>query len=273
MKHSSLIFANLRDAFELNLLFPLRHLAPYFGRTELRMALKAGGQFTFRTRSSDANTLRSVFRDKCYDVDPFPQSRAIHAAYKAILDAGKIPVIVDAGANIGAASLWFSSQFPRARIIAVEPESRNAALCRRNLAKTPTVTVMEAALGASSGRISITNHSGEAWGFMTSRNAEGEIPVVTIPELTANISGGQLFAAKIDIEGFEADLFSTNTDWLDELKFMFLEPHDWMLPDQGSSRAFQSRMAKGDFELIVAGENLLYVALGSAGTVVAQTSK
>jgi hypothetical protein len=96
---------------------------------------------------------------------------------------------------------------------------------------------------------------------MTSRSIEGEVPIVTIPELVSTVPDGRLFGAKIDIEGFESDVFSQNTDWLNDLKFLFLEPHDWMLPGAKTSREFQKRLAHCDFDIIVAGENLLYVAI------------
>ena len=68
-----------------------------------------------------------------------------------------------------------------------------------------------------------------------------------------------MFLVKIDIEGFEADLFGSNTDWIDQAKVVFLEPHDWMLPGQRTSRSFQDRMARADFDIAIATTNLLYV--------------
>lgn len=255
-----LIIANFRDAAIMHPFFPLRHFAPRLGLTQLRLNIRNFGPISFRAGSSDASTLRSVFRDLCYDVTPFPHAPDIMAQYEAVLAAGQIPVIIDAGANIGATSIWFASRFPRARIITIEPEPRNAEFCRRNVARFPIIQVVEAAIGASPGRISIANVVNQDWAFVTSRDEAGTIQVVTIPDLVDAVPNGRLFAAKIDIEGFESDLFSENTAWLDSIKFLFIEPHDWMMPNLGTSRSFQRRMAEADFELIVAGENLLYVA-------------
>jgi hypothetical protein len=68
-------------------------------------------------------------------------------------------------------------------------------------------------------------------------------PVVTMSELFA---GGNCtpFTAKIDIEGFESDLFSQNLEWLDEVFLVYIEPHDWLFPTQGTSRTFQRAMGK-----------------------------
>ncbi len=38
------------------------------------------------------------------------------------------------------------------------------------------------------------------------------------------------FIAKIDIEGFESELFSQNTDWVRLFSIIVIELHDWLLP-------------------------------------------
>jgi FkbM family methyltransferase len=254
-----LLVANVRDALLLNAAFPLRHLAPLFGVRELGLNIRGFGKVIFRTDGSDATTLREIFRDQDFDVTRYPQGEDITTLYKAILEKQEIPIIIDAGANIGATAIWFAKAFPQAAVLAIEPGPRNADLCRRNTSSINAITVIEAALGATVGQCSISNNKAQSWAFQTSRSDQGKIPIVTIPELAKSIPHGCLFAAKVDIEGFESDVFSYNTDWLDDLKFLFLEPHDWMLPGSHTSREFQKRVAQSDFELIVAGQNLLYV--------------
>ncbi len=264
MRVFDLLIANLRDAVLLHPLFPFRHFAPVLGLSEMSFNVRGCGPIRFRTGNSDAITVRSVFRDLGYDVGGFPQAGSIMAVYQAILSSGKVPVLIDAGANIGCASRWFAAKFPSARIIAVEPEPRNAAMCRRNVAHLPNVQVIEAALGSHAGKIAISDNTAKSWAFTTARSDDGTIPIVTMPQLASLVPNGLLFGAKIDIEGFESDVFSKNTDWVHDLKFFFVEPHDWALPEQRSSRALQKRMAEADFDLIVAGENLLYVAADRA---------
>jgi hypothetical protein len=75
------------------------------------------------------------------------------------------------------------------------------------------------------------------------------------------VPNAQVFIVKIDIEGFEADLFSANLDWLDLADVVIIEPHDWMLPGQGSSRTLQVAMAARPFEVLLSGENLIYVRI------------
>lgn len=71
--------------------------------------------------------------------------------------------------------------------------------------------------------------------------------------------GGTPFLAKIDIEGFESDLFSSSTEWLSDVSVVFIEPHDWLYPGKKTSRSFQRAMAEQDFEIHLMGENIAYV--------------
>jgi len=75
----------------------------------------------------------------------------------------------------------------------------------------------------------------------------------------AKVAGGIPFIAKIDIEGFESDLFSANVEWLNDVSMVIIEPHDWMLPGKKTSRSFQAAMGRHDFEIFISGENLIYI--------------
>jgi FkbM family methyltransferase len=227
------------------------------GKRERRVRLKNAGQVVIRPKDSDFKTFRQVFRDSDYALDSEAAERRVETAYKAMLDAGEIPVIVDAGANIGAATRWFARKFDKAAIVAIEPDPENARILRLNTGDLPRARVMEAAVGGEPGFVAMTN-IGESWAVATVREASG-LPIVTIADALATIPGGKLFIVKIDIEGFESDLFAGDTAWLDEPCVVYIEPHDWLLPGQRSSRSFQRVFGERDFEIFVKGENLAYV--------------
>jgi FkbM family methyltransferase len=142
-------------------------------------------------------------------------------------------------------------------VIAVEPDPDNLALCRINTAGC-TVDVIAAAIGSAPGLVSLTNPQWQ-WSVETRRDDAGRVPIVTMDELIRANPDGELFMVKIDIEGFEADLFERDTGWVEAAKVIFIEPHDWMLPTAGSSRHFQRVLGNLDFDLLVSNENLVYI--------------
>ena len=67
------------------------------------------------------------------------------------------------------------------------------------------------------------------------------------------------FLAKIDIEGAEADLFSRDTDWIDQFPLIIVELHDWLLPKQGTSRNFLRCIAARNRDFVYLGENIFSI--------------
>jgi hypothetical protein len=125
-----------------------------------------------------------------------------------------------------------------------------------NARARPRILALAAAVGSEPGFASIQN-LGLGWAAQTTRSEKG-VPIITMETIFENVVQGTPFIAKIDIEGFEGDLFSKNTEWLEEIYVVFIEPHDWMLPGKMTSQTFQRAMAKHDFELLISGENIIY---------------
>ena len=257
------LYSNLQDAWVLGPQFTLRHFAALLGAPRYKVHAKAVGQIVLRPRSSDGAAFRQTFVDCSYALPRAHQTR-LEARYQAILAQGKTPLVIDAGANVGAASRWFSAMYPQAAVIAVEPEASNLAILRENTAGRSQVRVVAAAIGAEAGAVSLKGASdGTGWDVRTQRcngqsSASALVPVVTIPELVDHTTQ-QLFIVKVDIEGFEADLFGSNLDWIDEVACLFVEPHDWLLPEERSSQSLQRALLGRGFDLLVIGENLAFV--------------
>ena len=256
------ISRNLKDSAELGLTFPLRHISGLLGRRYHVTNIKRAGTVRIRPKSSDAQAFVDIFRYKAYDLSRCGQSPRVRETYQRILDAGQIPIIIDAGANVGAASIWFSRQFPQARILAVEPDADNAEVCRLNTRDLPNIKVIEAAIGSEHGWVSLRNPENQAWAVQTMRNQDGRIAVCTIPEIVlVEQQPAKIFLVKIDIEGFEDDLFAKNVAWLDEAEVIIIEPHDWLFPEKGTSRNFQKAIASRSFEIVISGDSLIYFRL------------
>lgn len=248
---------DLRDVLRLGAPFLLHHAARWRRKPTVRLSFRYG-RITVRPSDSDIATVRQVFIGRDYDLDGIAGGARVRQRYEDIVKAGGTPVIVDAGANIGAATLWFKLAFPAAHIVAVEPDAANAALLRANTAALADIRVVEAAIGSEAGFAAVAKGD-QSWGVQTSRSVGGGCPIVTIEQCIRMVDGGTPLVAKIDIEGFEDDLFSTDLDWIDRFAAIFVEPHDWLLPERRSSRPMQRAMGLRDFDLFIQGENLIYI--------------
>jgi FkbM family methyltransferase len=238
-----------------------RFLAGRFRRADDKGVITVNtryGPLSYRPGDTDLEVLKQVFVEQHYNLDRFPQRERLQNELDRIIAAGETPVIIDAGANIGASSVWFARRFPETRVIAVEPDAANAALARANTAPYPNIEVVAAAIGSASGAVSLRAREGRSWAIRTERSAEG-VPLVTVADLLSGIPRPRLLIVKIDIEGFEADLFADNTDWVSEAVAIVVEPHDWMLPGRGSSQSMQRALASQGREILIMGESLLFI--------------
>ncbi len=224
------------------------------------VTLKNVGSVHLRLGDSDLATFTQVFERREYDLAATGGAQqAIMARYRAIIERGRVPVIIDAGANVGAATLWFVRSFPEAHVVAIEPDPNNAEVLRLNVGGLTRVTVLEAAIAGTSGRVSLAG-SGLSWGIQTVRSAAATLAAITMDQALATVPAGELFLAKIDIEGFESDLFGGDLAWMDSAAVLIIEPHDWLFPGRGTSRTLQAAMGERNFEMFISAENLIYVA-------------
>src|SRR5262249_44431289 len=133
-------------------------------------------------------------------------------------------VIIDAGANVGYASVFFAETFPKARIIAIEPEPANFALLQQNTAPYANVTPVRAAIWPHAASVSIENPNDEAWAFRVQegdRSNGNTIRGVSVPELVAEHGISSIDIFKIDIEGAEKELFQPGCEsWLKKTQIL-----------------------------------------------------
>ena len=249
---------HVKDLLTLGLPYQARHLHRH-DDAEFRVRIKHVGALTLRPRTADAAVVSQVFSWRQYDLSQFPQHAHIDRAYRSIIDRGRRPLILDLGANKGASARWFAREYPQADIVAVEPDSDNARMCRLNTAGHP-VEVITAAIGSTPGRVSLaTPHATATLSYTTTRSTDGGVPIVTIGQILADRPTHELFIVKIDIEGFEEDLFAADTDWVQHASAILIEPHDWKFPDRDTSHNLQKTMGGLPFQLLLSGENLVYV--------------
>jgi FkbM family methyltransferase len=219
--------------------------------------------FFFRKGTSDEAVLTQVFRHWHYRMDDWARHHEITAVVEQRFAAGRRPLIVDAGANIGASAVFFLLKIKSAKVIAIEPQAENFALLKRNL-EGLNAECLEAAVGASTGQAVIEDPGQGHWGYRTREAPVGgprTVPIVTIDDIYVRMPPDVYpFIAKVDIEGAEKALFSAATDWVARTPIIFLEPHDWMLPRQSTVRSFLRLMAEQDRDILVQAENIVAVS-------------
>lgn len=233
-----------------------------FSKKTYAVEIPEFGSILIRRRDSDYYTILQTFsRHEYLIIEPIQER--IFKRYRQILDEGNVPIVIDAGANIGTAAIWFQSIYPKARILAVEPDPGNVKILEKNVSAYPLITILTAAVGSRLGFVSLVDNE-QSWAIRTER-AESGCRVVTIGQAIKTVPNGVLLLAKIDIEGFEKDLFAENLEWINQVFAVFIEPHDWLFPGKQISCNFQRALGKGDFELFLnGGENLLYVRAAPA---------
>jgi FkbM family methyltransferase len=215
-----------------------------------------------RSRSSDIPTFHQVFTQQEYRIPGFwKQHDEIMARYQSAVTEGRVPLILDCGANIGLSAIWFARLFPKARIIAIEPESGNFAILKKNTEPYPNIEALRGAIAAVPGRMKVSNPDAAHWTYQVKHDASGDIRAYTIDELA---KGEPIYIAKIDIEGAEAELFTSGTEWIDRTDLIVLEFHDWMIPGGETAKTFLSRIMHRKFDMLPSGENMFFFFHGMA---------
>jgi FkbM family methyltransferase len=214
-----------------------------------------------REGTSDFEIMEQIFLRREYDIAEWPAHHAmIEQAYAKVLRAGDVPVIVDCGANIGFASIWFALRYPRAIVYAVEPEPRNFAMLRRNVSGYANVVPVEAAISDRVARVSLRNPADEPWACQTEEDQQGDVATVTVADLLGRVPDSAPLIVKVDIEGYETSLFRSNTAWAAGTPLVVFEMHDWLFAWRGTGDAMLRCLTQRSRDYLVRGENIFSFA-------------
>ena len=124
--------------------------------------------------------------------------------------------IVDVGANIGAASVYFLLRYPGARLYAIEPDPDVCEILRRNLAAFPEASVHQCALSDTDGTVDFHIHpsSSIASSIISRVSGERVMPVSskTLDTFIHEENIASIDLLKFDIEGAEDRLLRGISD-------------------------------------------------------------
>ncbi|MGD0466680.1 MAG: FkbM family methyltransferase [Gammaproteobacteria bacterium] len=169
--------------------------------------------------------------------------RAMKELYTSIFDeriydfktTNIAPNIIDAGSNIGIASLFFKNKYPLAKILCFEPDPYNFAILQKNIIinNLKNVITIQAALAKKAGFTSFYGEIGDfadtrgnsinkLWGEQ--RNTTKSIIVKTV-KLSSYINN-EIDLLKMDIEGAEQQVLEDLTEKLYLIKALIIEVHE-----------------------------------------------
>jgi FkbM family methyltransferase len=199
---------------------------------------------SLRCDASDINCMEKVLIDREYET-PFP------------IDAR---VIIDAGANIGMATVFYAYKYPRAKILSIEPELSNFRILKENCFGLSNVILINAALWNKNCSLAIKDKNSEKWSFSVDELTSDldthtqNTPAVTIDSLIQDYKIDKIDILKLDIEGAERELFNNDATWLDSVGQLVIELHDRYIP--GCARALYQAVNRYPFIQEIRGENI-----------------
>ncbi len=216
-----------------------------------------GETVTLRGGTRDLHIFRQVVVAREYDI-PTEYLTFIEARYRAILERGEVPLIVDGGANTGLYSYMISRQFPEARVICIEPDADNLAMARRNCADHAHVVFMQCALWSSDGEVYFEDPDADTWAYSVGEKKVGEpVAARTIDSILAEHPGTELFLLKVDIEGAESQALNPAMAFWQSSPTVLVEPHDFLPGHHQSLKGVLSRPEYATGDIVIRGENLM----------------
>ncbi len=170
-----------------------------------------------RKSTKDHETFGEVFVDNIYNL-PLPVEPK---------------TIIDAGANIGLASLFFKMKYHDASVVLIEIDKNNLEMIEKNLKNQTKVTILNKGLYNTNTYFKVFDPFNATNSFVVKESTQDDYDVesVTINQIIDDQKWDEIDILKIDIEGAEKNLFESNyQEWLPKVNVLMVETHDRMVP-------------------------------------------
>lgn len=176
----------------------------------------------------------------------------VEEEYSSLRSLPNVSLILDLGANVGYSSAYFLSCFPGARVVAVEPDDRNFAICSLNLKPfAERAILLNGAVWSDCTKLSVSKGTfgdGREWATEVVHplnGCEGDIQAWDVGSLIEMGGCPEVDLLKIDIEGAERTVFGQNAAaWLPKVRNLCIELHGLECRD-----TFFKALAEFDYEL------------------------
>ena len=164
------------------------------------------------------SSLKEIFIDEIYK---------FHSG-KAIIN------IIDCGANIGLATLYFKKLFANAHIVAFEPDPNIFRVLEQNISSFgyQNVLLKNEAVSNSNSVISFHLEGGHSGMIVDHENAENVIQIKSKRLNDVLEQYQRITFLKMDIEGHEVNVITDIANSLHKVDYLFLEYHSFINSDQ-----------------------------------------
>jgi len=194
-------------------LYRLLRIAPWMRRDRLRtIRLRDGTFLTYRLNRGDIWAIYEVWMKECY----------------APPEGIRNDVLIDLGANVGFASLWFAKKLGFKRVVSVEASPSNATVLRDNYKSNNLMPgVVEAAVGATVGEARFNEYNWSTYNGLCFDRGEPprcaglsllrqySVSLRDMPSILGEfVPDERISLVKIDIEGGEQELLTGDAEWL-----------------------------------------------------------
>lgn len=173
----------------------------------------------------------------------------VNRIYEVPATSGRVPYLVDAGANVGLAALYWKWRHGRIRYLGFEPDPAVAACCRENLrAWGIDGEVIEAAVGGREGTAEFQADGADGGRLQPPGAAKGRSFTVPVKPLSQSLQE-DVDLLKIDIEGAEGEVIEEIAPSLARVRALFVEWHS--APGRPGLGAAISRLEAAGFDCFV----------------------
>ncbi len=210
----------------------------------------------------DLLTVFEIFLDEEYNLKKLKRWNEILSNYNSIISNNLSPLIFDCGSNIGSSSNYFYKIFNSSCIVMIEPDKNNLDYSKINTTSI-NKKLFNNAISFENKIVNFDNLRNDNRSFKIAEEGKIKVNTITVDEIIRDMGDKfKPFLIKIDIEGFEEDLFKRNIKWLDLFDIVIIELHDWMLPKKSNSENFLNAISSSNSlgtkrDIIISGENLI----------------
>lgn len=195
-----------------------------------------------RSNSSDVYSFEDIFAHDAYRINEKVDAK----------------VILDCGANVGHASVYFAQHYPTSKIIAVEPNTENVELIIKNSSAYPSITCEHSAIWNKPNYLKIENENASNWAFRVVESTESDpksFKATSIQAICEKYHIDKIDILKMDIEGAEAFVFDKHSmEWLKKTEYIIIELHDRF--QENCSKHFFEAMSHFKYTKWEKGENI-----------------